>query len=260
MSVRATIIIPARLASTRFPEKMLAAATGLPLVQHVVEAVRGAACAGEVVVAADDERIAAALAPFGTRVLMTDRHHANGTSRLAQAAALLGLGDDDIVVNAQGDEPEMDPAVLDAAWGALINSPRAKVATAAAALVSDEEAANPNVVKVVCDLTGHALYFSRSKIPFDRDGRQDEAARPLRHIGVYVYRVGFLKQYAAMPSTPLERAEQLEQLRVLEHGHAIAVALVKAGHPGIDTPEQYAAFVERWRAGGGGARPARVTG
>lgn len=251
MGAAATIIIPARLASSRFAEKMLAAVTGMPLVQHVVEAARGARCASQVVVAADDERIAAALKPFGTRVLLTSVDHLNGTSRLAEAAALLGLGDEEIVVNAQGDEPEMDPAVLDAACSALVASTRAQVATAAAELASDEEAVNPNVVKVVCDLSGHALYFSRSRIPFDRDGKRAEASRPLRHIGVYVYRVAFLRQYALMASTPMERAEQLEQLRVLEHGHAIAVARVTAGHAGIDTAEQYAAFVERWRERGG---------
>lgn len=243
----AVVIVPARLASTRFPEKMLAARTGKPLVQHAVEAARAAACAREVVVAADHRRIAEALAPYGTRVVLTSPEHPNGTSRLAEAAALLGLPDEQVVVNAQGDEPEMAGAVVDAAAGALVHTPRAAIGTACAPLGWDE-AADPNVVKVARALDGTALYFSRSVLPCDRDGRREPAARPLRHIGVYAYRAGFLRTYAALASTPLERAEQLEQLRALEHGHAIAVATCAAAHPGIDTPEQYEAFVRRHAA------------
>ncbi|MFN0012497.1 MAG: 3-deoxy-manno-octulosonate cytidylyltransferase [Phycisphaerales bacterium] len=258
MTTKATIVIPARLASTRFPEKVLAAQTGKPLVQHVAEGAARAACAGRVVVAADHARIADALRPFGTTVVMTREDHPNGTSRLAEAAAALGLADDEIIVNAQGDEPEMPGAVIDAAVAALVESRRAAVGTAAAPFAPGESAADPNIVKVVRTLDGHALYFSRALIPHDRDGAGMHAGTPaLRHVGVYAYRVGFLKTYIALPATPCERAERLEQLRVLEHGHAIAVAVVPAAHAGIDTPEQYAAFVARWRAGDGGGQAAR---
>lgn len=247
MTTKATIVIPARLASTRFPEKVLAAATGKPLVQHVAEAAARAACASRVVVAADHPRIAEALRPFGTHVVMTRADHPNGTSRLAEAAAALGLGEHDIVVNAQGDEPEMPASVIDAAVGALAASSRAVVGTAAAPITNPRDAANPNIVKVALTRDGHAMYFSRAAIPHARDGEQHAPAR-LRHMGVYAYRVGFLGQYVSLPATPCEGAEHLEQLRVLEHGFAIAVAVVAAAHAGIDTPEQYAAFVARWRA------------
>ncbi len=243
----AVVIVPARLASTRFPEKVLAARTGKPLVQHVAEAAAAARSAASVVVAADDPRIAAALVPFGTRVVMTRGDHPNGTSRLAEAAAALNLPPDQVVVNAQGDEPELAGDVIDAAVRALLATPGASVGTAAAPL-PEADFANPNVVKVVRGLDGRALYFSRAPIPHDRDARREDAARPLRHVGVYAYRRSFLDQYHRLPSTPLERAEQLEQLRVLEHGHTIAVGLVAAAHAGIDTPEQYEAFVARWQA------------
>lgn len=249
LGASATVIVPARLASTRFPEKVLASATGRPLVQHVVELAARAACCKRVVVAADDERIAQALAKFGTEVVMTRVDHPNGTSRLAEAADVLGLGDAELIINAQGDEPEMPPGVLDAAAGAMLASNGRRecdVGTAAAPLADARELRDANVVKVVVALDGRALYFSRAPIPHDRDGDATGPA-PLRHIGVYAYRAGFLRRYARLPATPLERAEKLEQLRVLEHGHSIGVGVVPAAHAGVDTPEQYAAFVERWR-------------
>jgi 3-deoxy-manno-octulosonate cytidylyltransferase (CMP-KDO synthetase) len=246
----ATAIIPARLGSSRFPGKVLAAATGRPMVQHVAEAAGRARSVGRVVVAADDPRIGAALAPFGTEVVLTRADHANGTSRLAEAAALLGLEAEAIVTNVQGDEPDLDPGAIDAAVGALLRT-GAPMATAAAPMAEGEEAADAAVVKVVRRLDGTALYFSRSVIPFDRDGRGGAAARPLRHVGVYAYRRSFLERYAAMAPTPLERVESLEQLRVLEHGHAIAVALCERAAHGVDTPEQYEAFVRRWRDSAG---------
>ncbi|MGQ0627063.1 MAG: 3-deoxy-manno-octulosonate cytidylyltransferase [Phycisphaerales bacterium] len=249
MATSTTIVIPARLASTRFPEKVLAARTGRPLVQHVVEAASRSALAragAEVVVAADHQRIADALRPFGTRVLLTRADHPNGTSRLAEAAHLLGLPGDALIVNAQGDEPEMEEDVLDLAATALVESQRAQVGTVAAPLAAGDDVRDPNIVKVVRDRSGHALYFSRAPIPIDRDGTG--AARPLRHVGVYVYRRDFLDHYLALPSSPLERSEQLEQLRVLEHGHAIAVALARVATAGIDTPAQYEAFVTRYNA------------
>ncbi len=243
----AVIIVPARLASTRLPGKVLLARTGMPLVQHVVERARVARCCGRVVVAADDHAIATALEPFGTRVVLTSPTHANGTSRLAEAATLLGLGPDEIVVNVQGDEPEIEPATIDAAAAALVNTPGSVVGTVACAIASDADFANPNVVKVVRRLDGAALYFSRAQIPHDRDARRDPASVPMRHIGVYAYRVEFLQRYARMAMTPLERSEQLEQLRVLEHGLTIGVGVCEASEPGVDTPEQYEAFVKRRR-------------
>lgn len=255
IAASATIIIPARLGSSRFPGKVLASDTGKPLVQHVAEGASRARCAARVVVATDSPRVRDALAPFGTEVVLTSPDHANGTSRLAEAARVLGLAPEAIVVNAQGDEPEMPGPVIDAAVTALVEGGAGgaggagvSIGTAAAPLGDAGEAANPHVVKVVRDLRGRALYFSRAAIPHDRDGTRDPAAGPLRHVGVYAYRRAFLEAYAALPATPLERSEQLEQLRALEHGHGIAVALVPAAHAGIDTPEQYAAFVARWRA------------
>jgi 3-deoxy-manno-octulosonate cytidylyltransferase (CMP-KDO synthetase) len=247
--------IPARLGSTRFPGKVLADQTGRPLIQHVYEAVRGSRSLSRVVVATDDERVVKAAQKFGAEAVMTSLDHANGTSRIAEAAATLGLSDDQLVVNVQGDEPELDPATIDAAVSALSrleSVAEAKVGTVASPMTAEEDPGNPNVVKVVCDQRGCALYFSRSRVPFDRDGRGGADVACLRHVGIYVYRRAFLDRYAAMPSTPLERSEQLEQLRVLEHGHRIAVGVHPTSHTGIDTPEQYAAFVARWRTRAGG--------
>lgn len=243
----AVAIIPARMSSVRFPGKVLADRTGRPLVQHVVEASARARSVSSVAVATDDERVAAALRPFGTRVVMTGEHP-NGTSRLAEAARALGLAGDAVVVNVQGDEPEVDPAVIDAAVGALVRT-GAPVATVATPLSPGEDPRNPNVVKVVCALDGTAMYFSRALIPFDRDGRDGVDAAPLRHVGLYVYRRAFLDTYITLESTPAERCESLEQLRVLQHGHRIAVAVCESSHQGVDTPEQYDAFVRRWLAG-----------
>ncbi len=244
----AVIIVPARLASTRFPQKVLAARTGMPLVQHVVERARLARCCRQVVVAADDRAIARALELFGTRVVLTSPDHLNGTSRLAEATTLLNLGPDEIIVNVQGDEPEIEPATIDAAARALIEISGAVVGTVACVLTSDADFVNPNVVKVVRRMDGGALYFSRASIPNDRDARRDAVSAPMRHVGVYAYRADFLQRYARLPMTPLERSEQLEQLRVLEHGLTIGVGVCEPGALGIDTPEQYDAFVARWNA------------
>ncbi len=238
-------VIPARLASTRFPDKVLASQTGRPLIQHVWEAASRATSLARLVVAVDDERVAAAVRGFGGEPVMTRVDHPNGTSRLAETAEKLGLGDDAIVVNVQGDEPELDPGTIDEAV-ALLQSSSAPCATVASPITADDDFINPNIVKVVLRADGHALYFSRSPIPHARTGGEG-VAQPLRHIGLYVYRVGFLNRYVGMAPTPLERTEMLEQLRILEHGHAIAVAIRTVTSEGIDTPAQYAAFVERWR-------------
>ncbi len=236
-------IIPARMGSTRFPGKVLASETGRPLVWHVHEAARRAARISRVVVATDDARVAAAVAPFGIESVMTG-DHPNGTSRLAEAAERLGLPPDGIVANVQGDEPEIEPGVIDAAVETLERA-GVEVGTVASPFAPDEDPANPNIVKVVTSGAGLALYFSRSLIPFARDGAGQQ---PLKHVGLYTYRVSFLDKYRDLAPTPLEQTEKLEQLRVLEHGFRIAVAVRPCHHHGIDTPEQYSAFVRRWLA------------
>lgn len=253
-----TAIIPARLGSTRFPGKVLAADTGHPLIRHVWESASRARCLTRVVVATDDDAVRAACDAFGAACVMTSRDHPNGTSRLAEAAGVLGLGDDHVVVNVQGDEPELDAGLIDAAVEALLSAGRggageaAQVGTVASPLSPGQRHDDPNLVKVALRLDGTALYFSRAPIPFPRDaGAGAACAAPLRHVGLYAYRAGFLRRYAALPVTALEQTEQLEQLRVLAHGYRIAVAVRESSHEGIDTPEQYRRFVERWKARAG---------
>jgi 3-deoxy-manno-octulosonate cytidylyltransferase (CMP-KDO synthetase) len=239
--VSVTVIIPARYASTRLPGKPLLAATGKPLIQHVVENVQPARGVDRIVVATDDERIRAAVEAFGGEAVLTRADHPSGTDRIAEAAGTLGLGEQDIVINVQGDEPEIPPECLERLI-ALLESTDAPMATLATPLPAGQ-AGDPNKVKVVCSRGGRALYFSRAKIPHDRDG--EGTAGYLWHLGVYAYRVGFLKRFAALPPTAAEVAEKLEQLRALEHGQSIAVAVVDYHGTGIDTPEDYAAFVKR---------------
>jgi 3-deoxy-manno-octulosonate cytidylyltransferase (CMP-KDO synthetase) len=246
--VKATVIIPARMGSTRFPGKVLASATGKPLIQHVHDAAARAECAERVIVATDDERVRAAVVAFGGVCVMTRADHPNGTSRIAEAAASLGLSGDSIVVNVQGDEPELEPTVIDRAVSALERT-GAPVATVAQPFGEGESPADPNLVKVVLRCDGTAMYFSRALIPHVRDSGAD-GVTPLKHLGLYVYRRAFLDGYLKLQPTELEKKEQLEQLRILYHGHAIAVAVVEGrGFGGIDTPEQYDAFVKRWREG-----------
>lgn len=240
-------IIPARLGSTRFPGKVLAARTGRPLIQHVFEAASSSGRLSAVHIATDDETVRAVVQRFGGSAIMTSRDHPNGSSRLAEAARALSLADDDIVVNVQGDEPELEPGLIEAAVG-VIESTGAEVSTIGSPFGPGEDPANPNVVKVVRRADGLALYFSRSLIPHPRVTGPGSAA-PLRHVGLYVYRAAFLQRYVALPPSPLEIAESLEQLRVLEHGYRIAVAVMASTGQGIDTPEQYEAFVARWESG-----------
>jgi 3-deoxy-manno-octulosonate cytidylyltransferase (CMP-KDO synthetase) len=244
----ATVIIPARLGSTRFPGKVLADRTGKPLIQHVYERARLARCASRVVIATDDERVRAAVLRFGGECVMTSPDHPNGTSRLAEAARTLGLGSSDLVVNAQGDEPELEPQLIDAAVD-LMQSSGAPMGTAAVPFTPGEDVANPALVKVVLAADGSAMYFSRSVIPHNRDAGHASPVRPLKHIGLYVYLRSFLDAYLRLQQTQLETTEQLEQLRVLFHGHRISVAVLDIRtHGGVDTPDQYDAFVARWRA------------
>jgi 3-deoxy-manno-octulosonate cytidylyltransferase (CMP-KDO synthetase) len=238
-----SVIIPARYGSTRFPGKPLADLAGKPMVVRVCErATESGALA--VHVATDDERIAAAVRQHGFAVVMTRSDHASGTDRLAEAAGMLGLGDEHIVVNVQGDEPLIPPALIRDVAQRLDARRAASMATACHAIHDGATAANPNIVKVVLDAEGYALYFSRAEIPFPRE----RAAPSYRHAGIYAYRVHFLKEYAALPPAPIERAEALEQLRALWHGHRIAVVVSETDiPPGVDAPPDLQAVLRMIR-------------
>ena len=239
LTMKTIAIIPARYASTRLPGKMLLAATGKPLIQHVVEAVARANTIQRIVVATDDDRILQAVNAFGGTAIMTSPAHRCGTDRIAEAAGLLNLADDDVVVNVQGDEPQLPPECIDR-LARIMRTADALMATLATALDA-AQAADPNKVKVILNSKGLAMYFSRACIPCDRDAAG--GVNYLLHIGIYAYRVRFLKTFAALPPTPAESAEKLEQLRALENGYPLAVAIVDYHGHGIDTPDDYAAFL-----------------
>jgi 3-deoxy-manno-octulosonate cytidylyltransferase (CMP-KDO synthetase) len=237
-----TVLIPARLASTRLPNKPLADIGGAPMVVRVAQRVMSVTSASgrvRVVVAADSPQIVSACQAHGIEALLTRADHPSGSDRLAEACELLGLGDDEIVVNVQGDEPLIDPSLVGAVAQLLTQRPEASMSTAAHAIDNRVDFSNPNVVKVVLDARGLALYFSRAPIPHQRDqpGTLPSPA-PLRHIGIYGYRVGFLRQFPSLPQAPIETTESLEQLRAMWHGHRIAVHVAEhAPGPGVDTPE-----------------------
>lgn len=246
-----TVLIPARLASTRLPGKPLADIGGRPMVVRVAERARLAG-ARQVVVAADDASIVAACQAHGIHAVLTRTTHASGSDRLAEACALLDLDGDDVVVNVQGDEPLIEPALIDACAALLELRTDCVMGTAAHAIDDPAEFRNPNVVKVVLDEAGRALYFSRAPIPLWRDGGADRLPEPppLRHIGLYAYRAGFLRRFPGLPPSPLEQLESLEQLRVLAQGERIAVHVseVRPG-PGVDTPEDLERVRAAWAAG-----------
>ncbi|MDR3213909.1 MAG: 3-deoxy-manno-octulosonate cytidylyltransferase [Azoarcus sp.] len=240
------VVIPARHASTRLPGKPLADIGGRPMVVRVLERAL-AAGAEEVWVATDHQAVFDAVTAAGGRVLMTRADHPSGTDRLAEVAAVLDWCDEDIVVNVQGDEPLIDPGLIAAVAAGLAADPGAAIATAAHPVADIGEALNPNVVKVVCDGQGRALYFSRAPIPWARDAWADGAfALPpgltvLRHVGLYAYRAGFLHRYGALAPAPPEQWESLEQLRALWHGFPIRVLPLDAAPPaGVDTEEDLA--------------------
>lgn len=237
------VLIPARLASSRLPNKPLADIAGLPMVVRVAQRAQQSA-ASRVVVAADDAHIVQACVQHGIEAILTRQDHPSGSDRLAEACVLLGLDGTDTVVNVQGDEPLIDPELIDAVACMLDAAPQASMATAAHRIATLGEYLNPNIVKVVCDAQGMAHYFSRAPIPFHRDHcdtqwwNEHDSFAPLRHIGIYAYRCGFLRSFPQLPPSPAEKAESLEQLRALWHGHRIAVHLsTRPPGIGVDTPE-----------------------
>ena len=235
--MKITAVIPARYASTRFEGKALADIVGKPMVQHVYERTARAGLVSEVLVATDDERIASAVRAFGGRVEMTSRDHETGTDRLAEVAARL---DSDIIVNVQGDEPLIVPAMIDEAIAPLAADPEILVGTVVRKIETPEELLSISVVKAVLDRDGYCLYFSRSTIPFVRDvPLPDWLGRRVhyKHIGLYVFRRDFLLRYTELPATPLESLERLEQLRILEHGYRIRAVVTTHNSISVDTPE-----------------------
>ncbi len=259
-----TVLIPARLASSRLPDKPLADIAGLPMVVRVAQAAQRSGAA-QVVVAADSPRIVAACQAHAIHALLTRADHPSGSDRLAEACEQLGLDGDALVVNVQGDEPLIAPAMIDACADLLRQRPDCVMATVAHAISDVAEFSNPNVVKVVLDAAGRALYFSRAPIPWWRDGFADgiqrlpgapgasEPPAPLRHVGLYAYRAGFLRRFPSLSVAPLEATESLEQLRVLWHGERIAVWVsAQRPGPGVDTPDDLARVRALFAAGGAG--------
>lgn len=235
-NVRVLGVVPARYASTRYPAKIIAPLLGKPLVMHAYERARRATLLDEVLIATDDPRVVDAVRPFGANVAMTHPHHPSGTDRIAEVAATSSA---EIFVNIQGDEALIDPKTIDDAVRPLLDDPNLMMSTARRRITELERVRDPNVVKVVCDIEGNALYFSRSPIPYIRDAADAEAATQVywQHIGLYVYRRSFLLQYARLAQTPLEKLEKLEQLRVLENGFRIRVIDTEYEAIGVDVPE-----------------------
>jgi 3-deoxy-manno-octulosonate cytidylyltransferase (CMP-KDO synthetase) len=243
-------VIPARFASTRLPGKPLLSETGRPLIQHVVEAARRAKSLERIIVATDHPAIALAVTAFGGEFMMTRADHATGTDRVAEVAARLERAR--VIVNLQGDEPEISGAAVDDVVSLLASNADAPMATLATPIRDQAIYRDPACVKVVCSRRERALYFSRSPIPHHRDALPDLGKSPdpvaFLHLGIYAYRREFLLELASLPFGRLEAVEKLEQLRVLEAGYPIAVGIVEEASVGIDTPEDYERFVARWRA------------
>lgn len=229
------VVIPARYASARLPGKPLLDIAGKPMVVRVAEQAAKSG-ASEIVIATDFEKILQVAQDFGIKAVMTRLDHASGTDRIAEAAQKLGWADDEIVVNVQGDEPLIKPSLINEVAQHLANSQDAVMATACHAIHDEASMINPNIVKVVIDVNGNSLYFSRAPIPYPRDDAHKANIQAHRHIGIYAYRVGFLKKYAQLSVTELEKIESLEQLRVLHHGYKIGVTITQnAPASGVDT-------------------------
>jgi len=234
---------PARYGSTRFEGKVLAKETGKFLIQHTYERACQAKRLEKIIIATDDQRVLDAAKSFGAEAVMTSIEHKSGTDRIAEAVADIDV---EIVVNLQADEPEIDPANIDYLAELLIEHPDYPMATLAAEFQSAQQVNDPNIVKVVLDTKGSAIYFSRSVIPYDRDNAGvGPLEQYLRHLGIYAYRKEFLMKITSLPQTPLEKIEKLEQLRAIENGYKILVGKVQHHCDGIDTPQQYAEFVKR---------------
>lgn len=265
-NLKTAIVIPARYASTRFPQKMLVAETGWPLIRHTYEQAKQAASASRVIIATDDDRIADAVKHFGGDVVMTSDKHNTGTDRLAEVASK-HLSDFDLIVNVQGDEPEIEPEKIDALVD-LYHAADAEMATLICPFPAGKASGpgsplDPNCNKVVLGkpvykkdaqvdtVIGYdALYFSRSLIPFPRDdnGVVLDPSSYYLHLGIYAYAPGFLQRFVQLPQGRLEKTEKLEQLRALENGYRIVAGIVHNATPGVDTPDDYAAFLQRWKA------------
>ena len=245
---KVAVVIPARFASVRLPGKPLLRETGKYLIQHVYERAALAARVDQVLVATDDARVQAAVESFGGRAVLTSARHRSGTDRVAEAARHL---DADLIINVQGDEPEIEPAAIDLTADLLDRHPDAHVATLAVPIDDPRRVRDPNLVKVVVDGRGYALYFSRAPIPASKSYPGFPSGDPhvyLGHVGLYAFRRDFLFRFASLDPTPLEAHEGLEQLRALEHGYRIIVGVSSYRALGIDTPEDYREFLQRWRA------------
>ena len=240
-------VIPARYSSTRFPGKVLAKDTGKYLIQHTYERACLAKLPQKVIIAADDEKVMAAAKTFGAECVLTSPDHQSGTDRIAETVADMDV---EIIVNLQGDEPEIDPDNIDYLAKMLMDNPDCPMATLAAEFQTARQVSDPNIVKAIIGCNNKAIYFSRSPIPYDREkSGVGDVKQYLRHIGIYAYRKKFLLEITALPQTPLEKIEKLEQLRAIENDFNILVGEVKHTCDGIDTPEQYAEFVKRCKEG-----------
>jgi 3-deoxy-manno-octulosonate cytidylyltransferase (CMP-KDO synthetase) len=245
--VKIVAVIPARYSSTRFAAKVLAKDTGKFLIQHTYEQACLAKLPEKVIIAADDEKVVAAAGTFGAECILTSVEHKSGTDRIAEAVSNLDV---DIVINLQADEPEIDPDNIDFLARLLTENPDYPMATLAADFQNAEQVANPNIVKAIIDCNNCAIYFSRIPIPYDRESSGvGKVQQYLRHLGIYAYRKEFLLKITTLPQTPLEKIEKLEQLRTIENGYKILVGKVEHTCDGIDTPEQYAQFVLRYKKG-----------
>ena len=246
-SRRVIALIPARLAATRLPNKPLVDIAGWPMIRHVWERVRAAQGIAQSAVATPDAEIVRVVEGFGGTALLTSPAHRSGTDRLAEAAALLNLADSDIVVNIQGDEPLIEPSAIEQVFAPLLADPALPMASLMCPCPAQDRD-NPACVKVVCARNGDALYFSRARLPFSRNGSPETLpAEIMQHIGLYAYRRDFLARFAALPPSPLELAESLEQLRVLENGFRIRMTRIESAPVGVDTAED----LERVRKGVG---------